>query len=126
MPIQSDNNTDLKIRAAVNDIYKKDSRRIFATLVRLISDFDLAEEVLQEAFAVAVEQWKVDGIPSNPRAWLVPTARFKALDTMRRQSRFDKTIAQHGEQLAPGSIEIEDLDEKSLNDDHLRAGLVAV
>ncbi|MDR3615073.1 MAG: RNA polymerase sigma factor [Candidatus Obscuribacterales bacterium] len=120
MPIQSNNNTDLKIRTAVNDIYKKDSRRIFATLVRLISDFDLAEEVLQEAFTVAVEQWQVNGIPSNPCAWLVSTARFKALDTMRRQSRFDKTIAQHGELLAPGSIEIEDLDEKTFNDDHLR------
>jgi RNA polymerase sigma-70 factor (ECF subfamily) len=120
MPIQSDNNTDLKIRAAVDEIYKRDSRRIFATLVRLISDFDLAEEVLQEAFAVAVEQWQVNGVPSNPRAWMVSTARFKALDIMRRQSRFDKTIAQHGEVLAPGSIEIEDIDEKTFNDDHLR------
>lgn len=93
---------------------------MFATLVRLIGDFDLAEEVLQEAFAAAVEKWQRDGIPANPRAWLVSTARFKAIDIIRRRARFDKTIAQHGEMLAPGTTEIEDFDEAAFKDDHLR------
>lgn len=93
---------------------------MFATLVRLIGDFDLAEEMLQEAFAVAVEQWSRVGIPANPRAWLVSTARFKAIDAMRRRARFDKTIEEHGDMLAPSTTEIEDLDAETFNDDLLR------
>jgi RNA polymerase sigma-70 factor (ECF subfamily) len=121
MPVQKNKAKDAdKIRTTINVLYREDSRRVFATLVRLIGDFDLAEEVLQEAFAAAVEKWQRDGIPANPRAWLVSTARFKAIDIIRRRARFDKTIAQHGEMLAPGTTEIEDFDEAAFKDDHLR------
>ena len=71
----------------LESIYRAESRRVLATLIRLLGDFDLAEEALQEAFAAAVEQWAVDGIPTNPRAWLVSTGRFKAIDRLRRGQR---------------------------------------
>src|SRR5205809_8026073 len=70
-------------------IYRSESRRVFATLVRLLGDFDLAEEALHDAFRAALEQWPRDGVPANPRAWLVSTGRFKAIDGIRRHSRFD-------------------------------------
>ena len=70
-------------------VYRAESRRVFATLVRLLGDFDLAEEALHDAFRAALEQWPQDGIPENPRAWLVSTGRFKAIDSIRRRSRFD-------------------------------------
>lgn len=115
--------TDSKrIQAAVDELYRSDSRRIFATLIRLIGDFDLAEEALQEAFMVAVQQWTRDGIPANPRSWMVSTARFKAIDSMRRRARFDKKIEEHGDELVPSTTEIviEDFDEATFKDDHLR------
>jgi RNA polymerase sigma-70 factor (ECF subfamily) len=68
----------------VDEIYRAESRQVLATLIRLLGDFDTAEEALQEAFAVAMEQWPREGIPANPRAWLVSTGRFKAIDGMRR------------------------------------------
>jgi RNA polymerase sigma-70 factor, ECF subfamily len=74
--------------AVLEEIYRKDSRRVFATLVRLLGDFDLAEEALAEAFRAAVEQWPEEGVPENPRAWLVSAGRFKAIDAVRRQQRF--------------------------------------
>lgn len=74
----------------VESIYLAESRRVFASLVRLLRDFDLAEEALQEAFAAAVLQWAESGIPENPRAWLISTGRFKAIDTLRRRDRFDE------------------------------------
>jgi len=121
MPYQRESQRSSEaIRALIDELYHEQSRRVFATLVRLIGDFDLAEEVLQEAFAVAVEQWQRDGVPANPRAWLVSTARHKAIDSIRRRARFDKTIAEHGEMLAPGATEIEDFDEETFKDDHLR------
>src|SRR4051812_22443027 len=70
-------------------IYRAEPRRVFASLVRLVRDFDLAEEALHEAFAVAVERWERDGVPDNPRAWLVSTGRFKAIDTHRRRGHLD-------------------------------------
>jgi RNA polymerase sigma-70 factor, ECF subfamily len=76
------------IRALVDEIYRADSRRVFASLVRLVRDFDLAEDALHEAFAVAVERWAQDGVPDNPRAWLVSTGRFKAIDSLRRRGHF--------------------------------------
>jgi RNA polymerase sigma-70 factor (ECF subfamily) len=102
-------------------LYRSEYRRIFATLVRLIGDFDLAEESLQDAFAAAVTAWQTS-TPANPRAWLVSTARFKAIDTIRRRARFDQTIAQHGEDIAPSSVEFdeEQFDEQTFRDDHLR------
>ncbi len=82
-----------QVRAQVEAVYRQDSRRILATLIRLLGDFDLAEEALHEAFFVAVERWQRDGIPANPRAWLVSTGRFKAIDTLRRRARFDRSQA---------------------------------
>ena len=77
------------VRGTVEGIYRTESRRVFATLVRLLGDFDLAEEALHEAFRAALEQWPRDGVPANPRAWLVSTGRFKAIDGIRRRERFD-------------------------------------
>ncbi|WP_025112863.1 RNA polymerase sigma factor [Pseudomonas sp. H1h] len=77
-----------EVRARVEQVYREDSRRILATLIRLLGDFDLAEEALHEAFFVAVERWQRDGVPDNPRTWLVSTGRFKAIDVLRRRARF--------------------------------------
>src|SRR5207302_2332765 len=78
-----------RARATADTIYRTESRRVFATLVRLLGDFDLAEEALHDAFRAALEQWPRDGVPANPRAWLVSAGRFKAIDGIRRRSRFD-------------------------------------
>jgi RNA polymerase sigma-70 factor (ECF subfamily) len=78
----------LPVQALVERVYREDSRRILATLIRLLGDFDLAEEALHEAFFIAVERWQRDGVPDNPRAWLVSTGRFKAIDALRRRTRF--------------------------------------
>ncbi|MGD8842359.1 MAG: RNA polymerase sigma factor [Gammaproteobacteria bacterium] len=78
-----------QVRARTEKIYKEESRRVLATLIRLLGDFDLAEEALQEAFRAALEQWPRDGLPDNPRAWLVSTGRFKAIDRVRREQRFE-------------------------------------
>ncbi|MBO9551338.1 RNA polymerase sigma factor [Pseudomonas sp.] len=82
-----------QVRAEVEAVYRRDSRRILATLIRLLGDFDLAEEALHDAFFIAVERWQRDGIPDNPRAWLVSTGRFKAIDALRRRARFDRSQA---------------------------------
>jgi len=76
-------------REAVDDIYRAESRRVLATLIRLLGDFDLAEEALHDAFRAALEQWPRDGMPANPRTWLVSAGRFKAIDALRRRARFD-------------------------------------
>lgn len=73
----------------IDAVYRSESRRVLATLIRLLGDFDLAEEALHDAFRAALEQWPRDGMPANPRAWLVSTARFKAIDNIRRLARFD-------------------------------------
>jgi RNA polymerase sigma-70 factor (ECF subfamily) len=77
------------VREAVDALYRSESRRIFATLVRLLGDFDLAEEALHDGFRAALEQWPASGIPANPRAWLVSAGRFKAIDGIRRRARFE-------------------------------------
>src|SRR5437588_6079649 len=76
-------------RAIAESVYRAESRRVFATLIRLLGDFDVAEEALHDAFRAALEQWPGEGVPANPRAWLVSTGRFKAIDGMRRRARFD-------------------------------------
>src|SRR5437867_7856169 len=81
--------TDERVRERIDEIYRSDSRRVLATLIRLLGDFDVAEEALHDAFAAALESWPRDGVPGNPRAWLVSTGRFKAIDAMRRRARFD-------------------------------------
>src|SRR5687768_8538200 len=76
------------VRQAIDALYRAEGRRIFATLVRLLGDFDLAEEALHDGFRVALERWTADGIPEHPRAWIVSAGRFKAIDALRRQARF--------------------------------------
>jgi RNA polymerase sigma-70 factor, ECF subfamily len=83
-----------RVRDIVETVYQTDSRRVLATLIRLLGDFDLAEEALHDAFTAAVEQWPRDGVPANPRAWLVSTGRFKAIDSMRRRARFDAALVE--------------------------------
>ena len=90
---------DARMRGTVEAVYRSESSRVFATLVRLLGDFDLAEEALHEAFRAALEQWPRDGVPENPRAWLVSAGRFKAIDGLRRQSRFDP-LDEGAEQIA--------------------------
>src|SRR5512144_2889287 len=77
------------IQATLDAVYRSESRRVFATLVRLLGDFDVAEEALHDAFRAALEQWPREGVPANPRAWLVSAGRFKAIDGLRRRARFD-------------------------------------
>jgi RNA polymerase sigma-70 factor (ECF subfamily) len=91
-----------RARALVDAVYRSDSRRVLATLIRLLGDFDLAEEALSDAFAAAIEQWPRDGIPSNPRAWLVSAGRFKAIDALRRRARFDSSVARLAKDLEVG------------------------
>ena len=100
----------------VEEIYRAESRRVFATLVRLLGDFDLAEEALHEAFRAALEQWPKEGVPQNPRAWLVSAGRFKAIDAIRRQSRFDALPEDHEETLAAE----EPAEAEEIEDDRLR------
>jgi RNA polymerase sigma-70 factor (ECF subfamily) len=108
------------VRERIGAIYRSDSRRVLATLIRLLGDFDLAEEALHDAFAAALDAWPKDGAPENPRAWLVSTGRFKAIDRLRRGARFDAARTGLAEQLdavvTPG-LEMED---EGLEDDRLR------
>jgi RNA polymerase sigma-70 factor, ECF subfamily len=109
-----------QISKSVEEIYRAESRRVFATLARLLGDFDLAEETLHDAFAAAVERWAEEGIPANPRAWLVSTARFKAIDAMRRRGRFDELkmeVAARFGQVAEANASSRDQD---IEDDRLR------
>src|SRR5271157_5790627 len=79
-----------QVREKVDAVYRSESRRIFATLIRLLGDFELAEDALHDAFSAALERWPKEGVPANPRAWLVSAGRFKAIDAMRRRARFDE------------------------------------
>src|SRR5437879_11378065 len=88
-----------QVREVVEAVYRSESRQVLATLIRLLGDFDAAEEALHDAFAVAVEQWSRDGVPANPRAWLVSTGRFKAIDGMRRRARLDASLTELAKQL---------------------------
>jgi len=108
------------IREAVDAIYRRDSRRVLATLIRLLGDFDLAEEALHDAFIAAVERWPRDGLPANPRAWLVSAGRFKAVDSIRRRSRFDASVAALAERLDADTPDPAAFDEETVGDDHLR------
>ncbi|HEU5016184.1 MAG TPA: RNA polymerase sigma factor [Roseiflexaceae bacterium] len=109
-----------ELRALLDDIYRSESRRILATLIRLLGDFDLAEEALHDAFRAALEQWPKDGTPANPRAWLVSAGRFKAIDTLRRRARFDASMADLAEQLGQNTYDPAELDGEHVEDDRLR------
>ena len=107
-------------RALIADIYRTESRRILATLIRLLGEnFDLAEEALQDAFAAALEQWPRDGVPKNPRSWLVSAGRFRAIDTLRRRARFDASLATIAEELEADAPPPDARDDE-LEDDRLR------
>src|SRR3954468_4806519 len=95
--------SEIEIQRRVDEVYRAESRRVFATLIRVLGDFDLAEEAMHDAFAAAVEQWTRDGIPDNPRAWLVSAGRFKAIDTIRRRARFDASLSQLASRLDQAS-----------------------
>ncbi|WP_426619277.1 RNA polymerase sigma factor [Pseudomonas rustica] len=107
-----------EVRARVEQVYREDSRRILATLIRLLGDFDLAEEALHEAFFVAVERWQRDGVPDNPRTWLVSTGRFKAIDVLRRRARFKASQPMLLAQLQ--ELEQADWSGEDVEDDRLR------
>jgi RNA polymerase sigma-70 factor (ECF subfamily) len=107
-------------RAAVERLYRSESRRVLATLIRLLGDFDLAEEALQDAFTAAMAQWPRDGVPANPRAWLISTGRFKAIDRLRRRARFDAALAELAARLDDQAPDPAAQDDRHLEDDRLR------
>jgi RNA polymerase sigma-70 factor (ECF subfamily) len=125
--VMSERSTE-QIRELVDSLYRVDSGRILATLIRLLGDFDLAEEAMHEAFAAALSLWPRSGVPDNPRPWLISTARFKAIDTLRRRARFDASQDELARYLEAQSISAErsskneedSLEYDRLEDDRLR------
>jgi RNA polymerase sigma-70 factor, ECF subfamily len=113
-------NEGKRIYELVDAVYRAESRQVLATLIRLLGDFDAAEEALHDAFTVAVEQWARDGVPANPRAWLVSTGRFKAIDAMRRRTRFDASLTELAKQLESSASDAGEWDDESVEDDRLR------
>ena len=105
---------------AVNDAYRSESRRVLATLIRLLGDFDAAEDAMSDAFRAALEQWPREGVPVNPRAWLVSTGRFKAIDALRRQKRFDQLDETSAAETIGAVDETAWADAESVEDDRLR------
>lgn len=108
------------IQSLVATIYRTESRRVLATLIRLLGDFELAEEALHDAFAAAVQQWPREGVPANPRAWLVSTGRFKAIDSIRRRARFDSVLAELANTLESEVAGPDAAAEEVVEDDRLR------
>jgi len=108
-----------RVRETVDVVYRSESRRILATLIRLLGDFDLAEEALHNAFTAALERWPREGVPANPRAWLVSTGRFKAIDGIRRRARFDAALGELARRLEEGDV-AEAAEEGGVDDDRLR------
>ena len=108
------------VQQTVGAVYRADSRRVLATLIRLLGDFDLAEEAMHDAFTAAVEQWPRDGIPANPRAWLVSTGRFKSISAMRKRARFDASLTEIAERLEAAARDFGGQDDESVDDDRLR------
>ncbi len=112
-----------QIRELLDSLYRVDSGRILATLIRLLGDFDLAEEAMHEAFATALSVWPTSGVPGNPRPWLISTARFKAIDTLRRRARFDASqdeLVRYLEAQSSSAERSNSTEEDSLEDDRLR------
>ena len=113
-------NSAEEIRARIDSIYRAESGRILATLIRLLGDFELAEDAMQDAFAAALDRWGREGVPENPRAWLVSTGRFKAIDALRRRARFDASQEKIAEQLEAQSSGAAPLEGEGVADDRLR------
>ena len=108
------------VQETLNSVYVAESRRVLATLIRLLGDFDAAEEALHDAFRAALEQWPRDGVPSNPRSWLVSAGRFKAIDAMRRNKRFD-ALDEIDDEAKLGTVDPEAwTDAETVEDDRLR------
>src|SRR3954453_18960617 len=107
-------------REAVEAVYRGESRRVLATLIRLLGGFDLAEDALHDAFAAALERWPKEGVPANPRAWLISTGRFKAIDAMRRSRRVVESQDKIADELNSQPPDIDAYSEESLKDDQLR------
>jgi RNA polymerase sigma-70 factor (ECF subfamily) len=108
------------MRERIEAVYRTESRRVLATLIRLLGDFDRAEEALHAAFAAAVEQWPRDGVPANPRAWLVSAGRFKAIDAVRRRARFDASQEELARQIEAAADEAAGQEDQDVEDDRLR------
>ncbi len=109
------------IHETVSAVYESESRRVLATLIRLLGDFDVAEQAMHDAFRAALEQWPRDGVPSNPRAWLVSAGRFKAIDGLRRRKRFDSLDDDEGKTVDVAVVdEAAWADPESVEDDRLR------
>jgi RNA polymerase sigma-70 factor (ECF subfamily) len=109
-----------QLHARIERLYRSESRRVLATLIRLLGDFDLAEEALQDAFMAAMEQWPRDGMPANPRVWLVSTGRFKAIDRLRRRARFNSMLGELAARLDDQAPDPAEQDDQVLEDDRLR------
>jgi len=108
------------LRPWLDTFYQQESRRILATLIRLLGDFDVAEEAMHEAFSIALQRWEVEGIPTNPRAWMVSTARFKAIDQIRRRAKFDTSFEDVADDLAEQLHHEPDYADETIEDDRLR------
>jgi len=109
-----------QIHELLDSVYRAESGRILATLIRLLGDFDLAEDAMQDAFAAALERWPKDGVPGNPRAWLVSAGRFKAIDLLRHRERFDAAQEKIAEQFEARTSEVFVTEDESVQDDRLR------
>ncbi|HEU5408231.1 MAG TPA: RNA polymerase sigma factor [Nitrospira sp.] len=109
-----------QVRDRVEEVYRSESRHVLATLIRLLGDFDAAEEALHEAFAAATDQWPHDGVPTNPRAWLVSTGRFKAIDGMRRRARYDASLGELAKQIETATSDPMEQEDQHIEDDRLR------
>jgi RNA polymerase sigma-70 factor (ECF subfamily) len=109
-----------QLRQTLDAVYRSESRRVLATLIRLLGDFDVAEEALHDAFAAAMEQWSRDGVPANPRAWLISAGRFKAIDVIRRRARFDAALGELANQLDADARTSETQSDEDVEDDRLR------
>src|SRR5438067_2024085 len=110
----------LDANVAIENVYRSDWGQIVAALIRLLGDFDFAEEVAQEAFAAAVDQWRVSGIPENPRAWLIQTARHKAIDRIRRKASFAEKLESYAVLAAGQEVGGPDVEASDIPDDRLR------
>ncbi len=108
-------------RKMVDEVYRAESRRVLATLIRLLGDFDLAEDAMLEAFRAAVERWPIEGMPSNPRAWLVSAGRFKGIDAIRKRARFQAALPHLAEQIDANTADTSEwIEEEGVEDDRLR------
>ena len=108
------------IPETLDALYRTESRQVLATLIRLLGDFDLAEEALHEAFRAALEQWPTEGVPAKPRAWLISTGRFRAIDALRRRAKFEAPLDALTEAQLPAAPEEAGEAEEVIPDDRLR------